>query len=437
MRKALLVAGREYLAAVRTRAFVVSLVIMPIFMGGSLIAMKLLEGQVDTRARRIAVVDRSGAVVEALETAAAKRNASELTDPKTGKQARPAYLIERVPPRAGEEQEQRIELSQRVERGELHAFVEISGDVLEPAAKEEVARVTYHAKSAALDDARSWTETTVNARVRQLRLAAAHLDAATIARVTRWVNVQAAGLVSRDEGGAVKEGGGGDLTTTLAVPGVLAMMMFMVIVMGASPLINSVMEEKLQRIAEVLLGAVTPFQLMLGKLLGAVGVSLTIFAVYAGCAVAAASRMGMLKYVPYGVLPWFGVYLVAAVLLFGAMFVAVGSACNDPKEAHSAMMPVWLVLMVPAFVWFQVIKEPLSGFSTYMSLVPPFVPILMLLRQSAPSGVPAWQPWVGLAGMLLFTTLIVWAAGRIFRVGLLMQGKPPRPRDLLRWAIRG
>jgi ABC-2 type transport system permease protein len=72
-----------------------------------------------------------------------------------------------------------------------------------------------------------------------------------------------------------------------------------------------------------------------------------------------------------------------------------------------------------------------------MSLIPPFTPMLMLVRQSSPMTIPSWQPWVGLAGVLLSAALAVWAGGRIFRVGILMQGKTPKPSDLFRWAIRG
>jgi ABC-2 type transport system permease protein len=75
--------------------------------------------------------------------------------------------------------------------------------------------------------------------------------------------------------------------------------------------------------------------------------------------------------------------------------------------------------------------------ATVLSLVPVFTPILMLLRQAMPSGVPLWQPWVGLAGSLLFASATVWAASRIFRVAILMQGKPPKLAELARWAMKG
>ena len=93
--------------------------------------------------------------------------------------------------------------------------------------------------------------------------------------------------------------------------------------------------------------------------------------------------------------------------------------------------------MIPYFMLTFVMQQPNGGISTAMSLFPPFTPMLMLLRQAMPGGVPAWQPWVGLAGVLTFTFLMVWAAGRIFRVAILMQGKAPKVADLVRWAVRG
>jgi ABC-2 type transport system permease protein len=81
--------------------------------------------------------------------------------------------------------------------------------------------------------------------------------------------------------------------------------------------------------------------------------------------------------------------------------------------------------------------QPNGALVTAASLFPPFAPMMMLVRQAMPGGVPAWQPWVALAGILAWTMLAVWAAARIFRVGILMQGKPPKIADMVRWAIRG
>jgi ABC-2 type transport system permease protein len=153
--------------------------------------------------------------------------------------------------------------------------------------------------------------------------------------------------------------------------------------------------------------------------------------------VLAARYMNVEESVPYHVLPWFVLYGISALFMFGALFLAVGSACNDLKESQSMMMPLWVFVIMPMFVWFPVMREPTGRFATWLSLFPPCTPILMLVRLASPVSIPMWQPWVGLAGVILFTAVSVWAAGRIFRVGILMHGKPPKLGEIVRWALRG
>jgi ABC-2 type transport system permease protein len=217
----------------------------------------------------------------------------------------------------------------------------------------------------------------------------------------------------------------------------MMMLMFMMIMMGAIPLLNSVMEEKTQRIAEVLLGSARPSEFMAGKVIGGLAVSLTASAVYIVGGIVVFVNLDLTQYIPYDILPWFFIYMIAAIVMMGSSMAAIGAAVSDPKDAQSLVFLGLIPLMIPMFVMFPVIKEPMSGFATGLSLVPPFTPLLMLIRQSSPTAIPAWQPWVGLAGLLATSVLAVYAGGRIFRVGILLQGNPPRPGDLIRWAIKG
>lgn len=437
MRKTLRLAIREYNAAVRTKAFFIMIVLVPFMMSGGLIAIRLSEKHVDTTDKRIVVVDRSGTVAPALVQAAEARNKHEIIDPKSGRKTRPAYVIEAVAPDDADAQGQRVALSDRVRRKELWAFVEIGPQVLDPKAAPEARRVAYYAENAALDDARDWLQRPLNNHLRDQRLAAAGVTEDARRDLLNWTGVEPLGLVTRDATGAVQDAQRADEGRAIGVPLAMLMLMFMMIMVGAMPLVSAVLEEKMQRIAEVLLGSVRPFQLMLGKLLGTLAVSFTVLAIYVGAGLLALQHLGWMDYVPLHLLPWFMVYMLAAILLFGSLLIALGAACNDLKEAQSLMMPVWLLLMIPMFTWLPVVKEPAGSFATTLSLIPPFTPILMMLRQTTPVGVPAWQPWVGLAGVLVCTTLCVWAAGRVFRVGILMQGKPPRLGTILRWAVRG
>jgi ABC-type Na+ efflux pump permease subunit len=432
------IAAREYNAAVRTKAFMVSIVLMPILMGGGIIAQKVLKNQIDVTDKIVAVVDHTGVLAQALINTAKLRNEASVWNQDKTRKLLPAYNIEVVEPRKDDPQGQQLELSDQVRRKNIYAYLVIGPDVIHPQESQaDAAQVEYHGENSAIDDLRKWLGEQLNQQIFSERLTAAKMDAATVNRLTAYVPLAPLGLVSKDSSGQIKPAERNTEAAALLLPIIVLMLMFMMVMMGATPLINSVLEEKMQRIAEVLLGSASPFQIMMGKLLGMVGVSLTVVAVYAIGASVAARQTGNADRIPIDLMPWFFAYQVLAIFMFGAMFVAIGAACNDLKEAQSLMMPVWLVVVFPMFVWVNVIKEPLSKFATVMSLVPTCTPMLMILRQTVSKSVPAWQPWAGLAGTVLFSILCVWAAGRIFRVGILLQGKPPKIREIFRWALRG
>lgn len=437
MRKTLCLARRDYLAAVRTKGFIIGILVFPLMMGGSGIAMVLLKGQVDTKDKRVAVIDRSGAVAPALISAAEERNRTALLDPKSGKKVKPAYVVEIVAPEDGDPTAQRLELSEKVRAGELHGFLEIGPEVLHPGGDPARARITYYAKNAALDEVREWMGMPLNQHLRRTRLMAAGMDAGTVEGLMRWTPIEGLGLVSVDASGKVQEARRAGEAEAILVPFGMAMIMFMMIMMGAIPQLQSVMEEKTQRIAEVLLGSITPFQFMMGKVIAGLGVTVTASSIYVIVGILAARRFGVADYVPYAMLPWFFAYMLLAIAMLGSMLAALGAACNDPKEAQALTMPALMPVMIPIFIAMPVLQQPHTTFATVMSLVPPFTPMLMLLRQSVPGGVPGWQPWAGLAGVVLCTLLAVWAGGRIFRVGILTQGSAPRLGNLVRWAVKG
>jgi ABC-type Na+ efflux pump permease subunit len=182
---------------------------------------------------------------------------------------------------------------------------------------------------------------------------------------------------------------------------------------------------------------VTPFELIMGKLLGTVGVSLTMVSVYLAGAYWALHHFGYAELFPTHLLVWFLVFMSLAVLMYGSLFSAIGAAVSDLKEAQSAMMPVLILAMLPMFVWLNVVRSPTATFSQVLSLFPPATPMLMLMRQAVPPGVPLWEPIVGVVLVLLTTIVCVFAAGRVFRVGILMQGKGANVVQMIKWAIHG
>jgi ABC-type Na+ efflux pump permease subunit len=445
MRKILVIAVREYRAAVQTKAFLVMILAMPMFMIGSIAIQKLMRDKVDTNDKTVAVWDQTGRLYAALEVAGAQRDAEEVFIEVGGerKKVKPHYLLQEAHPTADTIEQATLELSERVRNDEIFAFLIIGRDVIDPpeetnGGKESMtARVAYHSANPNYDDIEDWAGDVLNAAVQEIRFQALNLQPEVVRKSTRQVSVANLSLISRDESGRITAARETNRFANFMIPFGLMMLMFMVVMVAASPLVQVVLEEKMQRIAEVLLGSTTPFQLMMGKLVGVVGVSLTIATLYLGGALFAVYNAGYGALLPTGLLWWFVVYQGLAVVFFGALFVAIGAAVSDLKEAQSMMMPVSLLIISPMFVWMSVIKEPLSTSSTLMSFFPPATPMLMMLRISVAPGLPMWQPLLGIVIVLLAAIAAVFVAGRIFRVGILMQGKGANFSEMFRWAVRG
>lgn len=466
MYKAFVIAGREYNAAVKTRAFLISLIVFPILIGGAVFMQWMLKDQVDTSEKHFAIVDRTPneKLVGTLTAASEAWNKS--TTDATGKQVRPKFAVERVAPSAETPEaiaQQRFDLSERVRQGTLFGFLEIGGRVFEapvaPAAsggsgphssttddedamslptRDDRTEIRYQSSSPNYDAFRNWAGPIINKIVRDARYAAAGLPADKVRAAVQRVPLANKGLTQRNPStGQFDEARDENPIVSFLAPGGLLMLMFMLILLGSTPLMQGVVEEKMQRIAEVLLGSVRPFDLMVGKLLGLVGVSVTLATVYLSGAYWAARHYGYAELISIEVVVWFLIYLVLGVLLYGSLFIMVGAACSDLRETQAMLWPVMLLAMLPMFCWSNVVREPNSAFSTFASYVPNATPMLMLVRVAVPPGIPWWQPAVGMIGVLIATLVCIFAAGRVFRIGLLSQGKAATPRELLSWILSG
>lgn len=425
MRKIAVVAGAEFAHAIRSKAFIISVLLMPVLMGGSILIQRLAQKHADTSDRRFAVLDHTGALAAPLTARAEERN--RLIGRVTSR-----FVPEVVVADGRSLDELRVELSDRVRRKQLFAFVEIPADALADGAD---ARLRYHSNNPTYEDLRLWLDVTINDLIRHRRFADAGVDAALVQRLERRVASEHLGLWTRAPDGTVRQAEKVDRVRTFAVPIALMMIVFMVVMTGAPQLLNSVIEEKMSRISEVMLGSISPFEFMMGKLVGSAGTSLLLATIYVGGGVAALGATGHVDALPRALLPWFVLYTVLAVFLYGSLYIAVGAACTDLKDAQSMMVPVMLLSILPMFVMEAVVKAPTSGLAVGASLFPPATPFLMLLRQSLHPPPALWQVVAGVPLTLATTVACVWAAGRIFRIGVLMQGKSANYREMLRWVF--
>jgi ABC-2 type transport system permease protein len=441
-KKIWVVASTEFGSAIRTKAFLIGLLVVPIMMGLSIGTQRYLARTVDARPRRFAVVDRTGALYPAIEQAA--RSSGEQGGRAKGEAVGPRFEPSRVDAGASGDAAA-LDLSDRVRRGLLDGYVVIPAEAIRPpqADGSRPVALEYHSDNPNDNVIRKWLAETINAEVRARRLRAAGMDAALVERLNKPLELESLGLVERiasppaDAAGtpAIKAAEKIDRVRAAVVPGVLLFVMFLLIMSTTPQLLNSVIEEKMSKISEVLLGSVTPFELMAGKLAGNAGIAMVLAGLYLAGGYAVAAYYGYADAVSPGLMAALVIFLVLAILLYGSLYMAVGAACNDLKDAQSLMMPVMVLSMLPVFVWTAILNDPSSPLSVGMSLFPPASPYLMLMRMAMRPSPPAWQVGLSIVGTALTALFCVWAAAKIVRTGLLMQGKAPSYRELARWVM--
>jgi ABC-2 type transport system permease protein len=437
LRKILLMATRDYVESVRTKAFIIGLVVAPLLFGGGFLGIAIMKKKPDLRDKRIAVLDRTGLVAPVLVRAAAEKNAKDAYDETTHAQTAALYVLEVAAPSGGDEEEQRLALSNRVRSRELFAFLEIWPEALHPGkeTKPPTRGVAYYTNAGGIDTTRNWLREPLNRAVHSVQLSQLGVEGSHFADLLAPVSIDPMSLLARDaRTGTLQQAKKKDEIADFAAPFGMVTLLIMVVMIGTAPMLSAVTEDKNQRIFEMLLGLVTPVELMAARVLAALGRSLTSSAFYIFGAVLVLQGMAMMGSVPIHLLGWFLVYLVAYVTMLSSFAAALGAACNSPQDAQNLAVVLVAPVMIPFFVVMPVMTAPSGGMAVAMSLFPPFTPVLMLLRQSMPVGVPAWQPWVGLVGMMLWTAGVTWVAARIFRVGILMQGQPPKLSEIVRWA---
>jgi len=435
VRKVLAVAFNEYRQVVLTKSFLLSLLFPVLIYGGMFAASIFFGDKTDLRDRVCVVDDRTGQLLEQLVEANEKRSRGSdvLTD---GKQTGPRFVIQPYEGASGsDEKEQLIRLSDRVRSGEIFAFAIIGKDYLSLDGGDGDF-IQYYSDSPTFGRLPDWLYRTVRNLVEEKRFDAAGYDRKEINRITSHNQLERLSLAELDDSGNIIEPQEENEVAAFLIPFGLVMLIFVSIQMTTPILLNSVIEEKMQRIAEVLLSSLTPFQLLWGKLFAGVGVGLTFSAVYIASLGFSLRYFEKLQWIPEGTFLWFFIFLVTGMLAFGSLFAGVSSACQDLRDSQNFAGTIILLLVAPMVLSIVTIESPDGPFATTLSMIPPFSVMAMMSRIAIPPGPPEWQVLLSLGLNLAFTALVVWASSRIFRIGILAQGKAPGWRELLRWVFR-
>jgi ABC-2 type transport system permease protein len=426
MNRALIVAVSEFTTLTRSKAFLLGLLLMPIFMAIAVGVQRFTREATDVKDRRFVVIDRTGALFAPLKAAADDWNRAARAG---ATQTAPLFLPSESSFEDGDEQA-RAALSDRVRRDEIYAFVEIPRDALDPAS---TSTIRYYSNHPAYRTLPGWISTTVNREIMNLRFRDAAIDRQLVTRLTKRVDTSELGLMQRDAAGAIKAAAPVDKVRTTGIPVGMMMILLFSVMSGAPQLLNSVIEEKMSRISEVLIGSITPFELMMGKLMGSVAVSVLLATVYLIGGTFVARHYGYGDSLHAADMAWLMLFLLVASFMFGAIFITIGAACSDLKDAQGMMTPAMLIMMLPWMTWFAILNAPDSPVSIGLSMFPTATPFLMLLRIMLPPGPPVWQIAVSVALTTITAVGAVYAAGKIFRTGLLMQGKAATFGEMWKW----
>lgn len=440
-----LVARREFVTTVTRKGFLIGLLVMPVL---TLVLVMVMPRLVMSRAPQVQgevlVIDRTGAVTGELRQrldpdAVAERRADARR--RVVSRAGPALeratervpagppvprLTLREPPGGADLEAARAMLAGARGPGDPLALVVIQADAVERGPSGYGSYELYVAPR--LDDnSENVLHESLRLALVAARMKASGLDAAAVEMAMRVA--RPAPVVIGDDG---QERTGRGFNRLL--PFILGILLFVGVMTGGQTLMTSTIEEKSSRVVEVLLSAVSPLELMWGKLLGQLGVGLLTLVVYVVLGVLMLLQFAMFGLLDPMLILWLFVFFLLSYLVYGTMMLVIGSAVSQPADAQSLMGPVMILLIAPYVMAPMIGQAPDSAFSVAISFIPPFNSFAMLARLASSSPPPVWQVLLTVAVGLVTAAATVWFAAKVFRIGLLMQGKPPGFGTLVRWA---
>ena len=329
------------------------------------------------------------------------------------------------------------ELNGMLNRDELFAYFVIGSD---PITDSEGCK--YVSNNLTDHDLPGWFEDLASEVIRKKRIGREEIDP----QVANWIETRLEFEGRKVASTGVEEEVGMEDKARQWAPVAFTYLLWFSIFSSAQMLLTSTIEEKSARIIEVLLSSVSPLQLMIGKLVGVAGAGLTVVASWALWLVAgvlvlpaiAGARVFELVGSVVGdplLLLAFMAYFVLGYLLYAAFLVGVGSVCNSLKDAQNLMMPVMIPMIVAISSMIPIGKDPNGLFAQIMSFIPPFTPFVMMNRSAGPPAI--WEYGATTIVLLGAIYLAVTGAAKIFRIGILMTGKPPRIREVVKWLTIG
>jgi ABC-2 type transport system permease protein len=415
MSKVFKVIKREYWERVRKKSFIILTLLGPILMGGMIVLPMFLTRITVEEQKKIAIVDLSGKIFQPL--------VNKLDDKIKGGERR--FIFERIEPGLRGIDEIKKQLSQQVEKNRIDTYIIIEKNILEKGKAE------YLSKNVANIDEIMRFERAISEIIVNYRLNQRGLDHEEIKKLTKSINLKTIKIVKGQE----KESG---FVQDYMVTMVFVVILYMTILLYGITIARGVIEEKSNRVIEILISSLSPFQLMFGKILGIGAVGLTQYIIWGAFALSlssiAASAVGtnvLTLFAPETIF-FFIIFFILGFLLFGTMYAAIGALCNTEQEMQNFQPIVVIFLVVPMLMAVFIVQNPNSTVATVLSFIPFFTPILMFMRINliTPS---ALQIGTSIVLTIITILLMIKLSAKIFRVGILMYGKRPRLSEIIKW----
>jgi ABC-2 type transport system permease protein len=405
--KVWLIIRREYLESVRKKSFLFGLVATPLIFVTVMFVPILATGLLADGEVHLSVVDETGVYGEKL------RAALEADEPGA-----PGFHPTVTVWSAGEGPEA-AELDDAVARGELSGWIRL------PAEFEQTGALELHAQSVLDLAALEAIENRATSILSEKKAADLGLAAEQVRQL-----LQPADLKVFRAGDAAKETDPEQLYLRAVI---LVMMLFFALLPTGQILMRSVIEEKANRVVEVLVSSVTPREIMVGKILGLGAVGLTLIGAWAAAGGLLAWRSGSATLpVGGGEIGIFLLYFFPGYFLYAALLGAIGSVCSSERDAQPFLTPISLLLVLPVMAGFAIAQNPDHLAARLLSFVPLVTPSLMVFRYTIQPP-PAWEIAATWLVLVASTVGMFWISARVFRTGILMIGKRPTLPEIARW----
>ncbi len=410
IRKVLVIARWEFIEKVRTKAFIISLVLMPVFIVVMSVVPSLLMNKPSSTTINVGIIDNTGTIAPSLN--------DNLLEKYKLPDGRPNYNVVVIPPGNGA----RADANKMVLKGTLSSYLVIDTSIMSMRKFEYVSENVSNFKDI----------TRFQSAVKDIlvtnELQRSGISAAIVKQVTKPVDLEAVKLSKEGREEKTQAGSG-------FVLGYIFIMVLAIFVLTSGQLlVRSVVEEKSNRIVEVLLSSSTAEEIMTGKILGLTMLGMLQLLVWGAIAVSFAGQLAAFITIP-GSIWWEAVFFLLGFFFYASIFVMAGAPVTTEQEAQQATTYVIMLLFLPIVLATMVAQNPSASYIKILSLIPLLTPTMMAFR--IPIQTPdLWELITATLILLGSTYFCMIAAGRIFKIGILVYGKRPSFNELVRWAMK-